>query len=690
MMDRLNWFQKAALKALQIRWLPGSQAMNAAMRSSRINYRQEVGDFIDASVVTAPIQWVQRAVPEARLTVYQRSADGSRKERADHPALALIQRPNPFYGDLTLFAGTIFSYLTDGNGYWIKVRNSYGRAKEYWYTPHWMLEPKGSDDGGEFITHYDYRPGGGHGTIRLDPSDVVHFRHGINPRDPRKGLSPLAGVIPEIYMDIESSNFVSSLLKNMGVPGMVVSPKTGGVVPSDDVAATKAWLKQAFGGSRRGEPLVMSAPTDVYQYGFNPQQMNMSEARDIAEERVCACIGTPAAVVGFGAGLQSTKVGATMAELVKLAWRNGVLPVLGAMADEMDRSVLTDFGNVAGLSMGYDTSEVAALQEDRNQAATAWNTMVGGGWAEVAEGREGMNLPVDDSHHIFLRPAMSLEVPAGGHKASPGPVEAKAVAGRERRLAGLTFVRAIQRLEEPFARAMNKRLTGFFGELRKAAREAALPVLEADYVVPPKDAGPYEEKADELLVETILERLGIDAHWTTFKGLYEAHYLDVARAVSEAARLAGISGSLPDPVARTIVAAGGRRAGLIDLRQQSRSALFDAIAVGRSEGEGAGALAGRIARHIEAGPWASVEARALTIARTETKYAQNVSTIERAKAAGVASFIVFDGRLGPGRSKPDHIARDGSIVTADEANRMAADEHPNGTLSFAPYFGEDD
>jgi hypothetical protein len=75
----------------------------------------------------------------------------------------------------------------------------------------------------------------------------------------------------------------------------------------------------------------MGAPTDVTPYGFNPQQMNMSEARDVAEERVCACIGIPAAVVGFGAGLQTAKVGATMEELFKTAWRNGVLPVARAL-----------------------------------------------------------------------------------------------------------------------------------------------------------------------------------------------------------------------------------------------------------------------------------------------------------------------------------------------------------------------
>jgi hypothetical protein len=55
---------------------------------------------------------------------------------------------------------------------------------------------------------------------------------------------------------------------------------------NDDVAATKAWFQQQFGGDNRGQTLVMGAPTDVQPYGFNPQQMNMSEGRDVAEERL--------------------------------------------------------------------------------------------------------------------------------------------------------------------------------------------------------------------------------------------------------------------------------------------------------------------------------------------------------------------------------------------------------------------
>lgn len=671
-------------------------AMQRMLTRTRFDYRKAIGDGLDSSVVTAPIQWIQRAAPEASLTVKRKDRAGQVTQLDEHPMLALIARPNAFYGDLTLWTATVMSYCLAGNAYWIKLRNGIGRPGELWYVPHWLMEPKGSEDGTEFLTHYLYSPGGGHQPIRLDPADVVHFRQGMDPRNPRLGLSPIDGVIREIFMDLESSNFVASLLRNMGVPGVVISPKNGGVVSAEDVEATKAWFNQAFSGDRRGGPLVMGAPTDVSPYGFNPQQMNMGEARDIAEERICACLGIPAAVVGFGSGLQSTKVGATMEEMVKLAWRNGVLPIMRVFADELDRSLLPDFGNTAGLKSGWDVSDVLALQDDLDKKASRWNTMVGGGWAQVYEGREDMGLEVDDSHRIYLRPAMAIEVPAGAlpRPSDPAPQPApqkgeKARAPVAARRSGAAYLRALQAQEAPLSKAFEQTLKRFFKAFGKEAKAAAAPLLQAEDLGP-KAAGNAEVKADDLLIAQILDRLGIAAHRTTFQRLYEAHYIETAKAVSDAAELLGISGSLPDPVARAIAAAGGRRSGLVDLTEQAREGLFDALAEGRAAGEGAAQLAERIGTHIESGPWGSSEIRARTIARTETKYAQNVSTIERARVANVERFIVFDGRLGPDRSDPDHIARDGSIVTADEASQMASDEHPNGTLSFAPYFGDDD
>lgn len=666
------------------------------LKRTRFDYRKEVGDCLDASVVTAPCHWVGRALPEATLSIKVKGKDGHEEQMVDHEMLNLVAAPNPFYGDIALWMATVMSFLIDGNAYWIKVRSGAGKPAELWFVPHWMMEPKWPDgDAGTFISHYDYSPGGVE-PMQIDAADVVHFRYGINPHNIRKGLSPLDGVIREIFIDLESSNFVASLLRNMGVPGVVISPKGGAMATPDDVDATKSWFKQAFGGDNRGGPLVMGGPTDVQAYGFNPQQLNMSEGRDVSEERVCACIGIPAAIVGFGAGLQSTKVGATMEELRKLAWHNGVLPVLRMFADELQRSLLPDFqrgtpfaaGGAAGQkqTVYWDTDEVLALQEDEDKKTDRWVKRVNGGWATVAEARRASGLDVDDSHDIYLRPISMLEVPVG---AAPRPIESegnaepakgygqKAKSGKrasaEQLKRGRAYDLIMQKQTRGLEAAFKKPLIALFADMGKAAQKAVVAEMGT--------------KSDGDLVDGILGRMGLAAFKSQLRRTMEVGYLEVGKKAAVAGEAAGLGVGLPDPVARAIVAAGGKRVGLIDLEEQTRKAVFDGIAEGRAAGEGPNAIAARIGPMVEAGPLADGQSRAERIARTETKYAQNVSTIERAKAAGVQSFIVFDGRFGLPRSKPDHIARDGSIVTAEEAEIMADEEHPNGTLSFAPNFG---
>jgi len=696
-------------KALQsMRHSGGGAFSMGTLARTRVDFKREVGSGIDSSVVTAPVQWIQRAVPEARLRVVRRRR-GEREEVEGHALTQLLGRPNPHYGDIHLWGATVFSWCAAGNAYWVVARNRAGRPAELWYVPHWLMTPKWPQDGSAFISHYEYNPGGER--IRLEPEEVVHFRAGVDPRNPRLGLSPLHGAIREIFGDLEASNFVAALLRNMGVPGVVISPEGGAQAAPEDVEAVKTWFREAFGGDRRGDPLVMGGATKVQPYGFSPQQMDLSVVRDVAEERVCACLGIPAAVVGFGAGLQQTKVGATMKELRREAWTGGVLPILRGLADEVERSLLPLYGRHEGLSVEHDLSAVAALDEDQEARARRWSTLVQGGIATVAEGRRGVGLDAQPADEVYLRPFSAIEVPAGQRQAPPAQENAlrldlgwaKTKHGdgheghaHERRTATAgqrAYVRALERMERPLASAMEARLQRFFaalgseaGAAARALREEIAAELEAPELA--ATAG-GETKSDAILVGRILEQLELPLHVTTFQRLYEEHYLQVGREVARAGRLIGLATDLPDPVARAIAAAGGRRAGLVDLSSQSRSALFDALAQGRAEGLGAEQLADRIVAHVEGGHWQSAETRSRVIARTETKYAQNTSTVARAQAAGVQRFLVFDGRLGPDRSDPEHIARDGIVVGADEAATMAAEEHPNGTLSFSPVIEEE-
>ena len=243
--------------------------------------------------------------------------------------------------------------------------------------------------------------------------DVVHFRHGIDPKNIRLGLSPLSAVVREIFVDLEASNFSATVLKNMGIPGLVIAPKNDTQMSDEEAKATKQWIKEQFTGDRRGEPLVMGMPTTVSEFGYSPDKMALSSVRNVAEERVCAALGIPAAIVGFGSGMEQTKVGATMTELRKLAWINGVMPMLNVFAGEIGRIGLTDQELAKGMRCDFDTGDVVALQDDEKMLADRWNVMVKGAWATRGEARRAVGLEADDSDDVYLVPFSTFEVPRG-------------------------------------------------------------------------------------------------------------------------------------------------------------------------------------------------------------------------------------------------------------------------------------
>lgn len=670
-------------------------------QNTHFGYATKVGDGSNSSVVMPPINWICRTFPEAKLAILKLNADGSKDPVENHPMIELLQKPNPFYSGLDLFSGVLISYHLDGNAYLIAIRNKRTRAiNELWYAPHWSMDPKYPQSGSQFISHYKYSPGGGHIPVDLDIDDVIHFRQGINPKNVRKGLSPLAAQMREIYTDDEASNFTASMLRNMGVPGVIISPATGDQgVSGDDAKATKAYIDSRFTGDNRGKPIALTGPTKVEQFGFNMRELQMGDIRDISEERVCAALGIPAAVVGFGTGLQTTKVGATMREMKRLAWEGNLIPTQRAFSEQLKNKLLPEFEpDPENFIVKFDRSDVEALQESMNERATRVNTMVGGGWLRVDRAQEMMGLQPDESQPIYLRSMATIEVAAGEKARKSGlkrednvtldlyennPPQRRTPTAAQRRL-----LRRMDRERESMTDIFRKELEKFFNELGKEAGRAGGKILKERTDLQTKDAEILDIEAEALLAEmNILEyQNGLNK-----KG--SSHFLMVAKQTFESVEASlGLSIGLSDPVQAKIIAEGGRRLGLVDLSKQTRARLFRELSLGRELQESVPQLVRRIRNGVSAGPWSSPQVRAEIIARTETRHAQRTSSLMAYQESGVVQrVLVLDNRVGfhdpgqPGENIDDGcVFWDGREIPIEDAGEVMSADHPNGTRDLVP------
>jgi HK97 family phage portal protein len=373
------------------------------------DYRSEVGTGLGSNVIMAPILWIMRTFPEAELVLKRKLKEGGTEAIFDHPFLELMETPNDAYGYEELISGLTLSYNIAGNAYIYKVRNSIGVVIQLWYLPHWMIQPVGADqDSTVYVSHYVYNPNGIE--FKIDKDDIIHIRNGINPENTREGLSPLASTIREIFTDDEASNYSATMLRNMGVPGAIIAPKENISLGTKEIAEIKEKFKKSFSGDNRGEPLVMTGPTEITTLGIDPSKMGLSDTRNISEERVTACLGIPSAVIGFGSGLEATKVGATMTALIKLAWTGNIIPTQRMFSKTLQRQLLIDFELDKSIIVCYDNLNVAAMQEDKDAKVKRLSDGVTKGWAKVSDVRSAEGLAVEDSDQVYLRLLNVVEI----------------------------------------------------------------------------------------------------------------------------------------------------------------------------------------------------------------------------------------------------------------------------------------
>jgi phage portal protein BeeE len=369
-------------------------------------------DGLKSSVITSALCWVMKAFPEAPVVV-EKFEDEQWKVTHKHALTKLLRTPNPFYGGRVLWMATAMDFCF-GEAFWLKVRNGADEVVELWWVPRALMVPRWDDlaSPGVFVTHYEYTVAGR--TITVAPRDVVHFRFGMDPANTRRGFSPLASVMRDVYIDDQASNFTAAILKNLGIIGVVFSPKAG-MIPKDQAERLKETFQRNQTGEKRAQAMVVTGPMDVELMHYNLQGFDVGPLRDISEERVCAALSIQPAVVGFGTGLQQTKVGATMKEVVKLSWEQGIEPNQAICADEMDRSLLPEFqGNTALFRTRFDTSVVDAINESKSEKTDRVTKLTGANIITIAQAQRELGYPVDNAVNKYLR---ELSAPAAPPKA---------------------------------------------------------------------------------------------------------------------------------------------------------------------------------------------------------------------------------------------------------------------------------
>jgi HK97 family phage portal protein len=662
----------AAAKAFAMTFVSGSgRWWWSTLGRTRFDYAREVGTGRGNAAVMACVLWFCRTFPEAPLRVSTLDRKGQPQPDEQHPLKQLLDTPNPYYSGELLWYGTLADWMLTGNAYWLKVRSGAGRVIELWWVPSTMIEPKWPDDGSAYLSHYDYTPNAK--PIAYDPKDVVHFRYGLDPQNTRKGLSPLASLFREVFTDDEAANYTASMLRNVGVPPVVISPeldKDGNGPKMDQAGAdeVKGRFQDLSTGDERGKAIVMRGATKITTLGFKPSDMDTKSSRRIPEERISAIFGTPAVVVGLGAGLDRSTF-ANFSEAREAAYESNVIPSQRLLAGELRTQLLPDFGDRARLKIDFDLSEVRVLQTDQNALHLRAREDLKAGLLSRNQALEVIGEEPDPSGDVIYVPIGVTVTPADALTEQPLPAPAPDPAAAlppgappakvlrlptGRKAASQDFGAALQRLrsrlegsaEKAIRRLLAQQLERVVGRLNGTSK-AAGDVPNPEDLLPP-DEQEQLRKALEVI------------HLRSLQGVH---------ALAE--DVLGIAFDLDDPTTRAFLVDAG--ANIVGIHQTTLDAVRAALLEGQAAGEGIGELAARI-RDLPAFD----QARATLVARTELGQATNRAAVYSYRASGVVVGV----QIADGDADEACAAMNGRTFALDKA--PAPLQHPNCTRAFLP------
>lgn len=402
----MNLF-RSTLKGLAMRLAAfgrnsGMYSWMSLLSGSGVSWGRKAGPRYDNSAVMAIIQYLAGAVESGPRLIVERPVRGKKgrewREADDHPFVDTVE-DGPVMTMAQLTGGAILSLVVEGNAYWIKLRSNSNQVIGYIYVPHWQMQPRNDKaygnraaDGTHLVTYYQFSGPDG-SQMDLLPEDVVHFRWGIDPGNLAKGMSPLGAALREICTDNECATVGHALLERGGVLGWAISPdKIGDFEPEVNPEKMREMARAAqshMTGDMAGTPVPLPYPIKVTQLGFEPSKLVLDKQRSMAVERIMSQYGIDPMVLGLPS---QSKTFSNFEEANEAAVRRGVMRVLFVLSSTLTKQVLrVDFNtNVQRYSLprvGWDLSEVAALQEDRDKLHNRVRSDWQGDLITRAEGR---------------------------------------------------------------------------------------------------------------------------------------------------------------------------------------------------------------------------------------------------------------------------------------------------------------
>lgn len=348
------------------------------------------------------------------LKLVERDANGIWTEVQSPAFSPVIRKPNRFQSMQLLIEQWVFSLLSHGNAYILKVRDNRGVVIQLYVLDPCRVRPLVAQDGSVYYQlQQDDLSQVPESMPAVPASEVIHDR--INCLfHPLVGISPLFACALAGTQALKILQNSAKFFENMSRPsGILTAPAQ----ISDEVAARlKATWQQNYGGENVGKVAVLGDGLSYQAMSINPVDAQLVEQLGLSSKQICAVFHVPAYMVGAEAVPPNNNV-----EALNIKYFGQCLQkFIKRIEDALDEGLGLPY--VTGKTLGtmFDLDDL--LRMDSATLTTTLKDQVGAGITAPNEARQRLNLgPVAGGASPLLQQQNYSLAALAKRDASPDP-----------------------------------------------------------------------------------------------------------------------------------------------------------------------------------------------------------------------------------------------------------------------------
>lgn len=377
---------------------------------------RQLDAYAEVGILFAIVSRTAEGVAEADWGLYPRSDDSLDNPVTDHPAAKLWDNPNPFMDRAEFVETALQHFDLAGETDWYVSRSNTGlssRPMELWPVRPDRIRPVPHPD--RFIEGWVYQPPG------VDPEpwrndEVIQITR-PDPRNPYRGLSPIASAMTDFYGEKAAAAYNTMFFRNSAEPGGVI--KFPERLDDERFEEFVERWRQQHQGVQNAHRVAILEGAEWIERKYTMRDMQFEELRKLNREFIRQAYGYPKSMLGDTEDVN--KASAIAGEYVFVRWM--VRPRLNRLKGALNSQLLPMFGKdtAAQFEFRFKTPVPADKEleiEELDSIATRAETLIRAGFA------------ADDVANYVGLPQMAFERPETAPPGGSTPPAPQARRGR--------------------------------------------------------------------------------------------------------------------------------------------------------------------------------------------------------------------------------------------------------------------